>query len=325
MIDNPVNIQLGIYIKDHNIKLIEVERSSTQQFRINKIVQTKLDIPMDVDTIFNDHKLVQIGKQLHQIIRSHNLNTQFGIFTLESRRTLVKKLPYDNSLSDSELIDQVDWEVKEFSCSPEDEYIVDFQKLQPTSKRKVNEMLIVSVREKVIRKLRNLFSTAQVQVKVIDLDIFAAKRSIELNYDLRIGDIIALVEINPEGLLFTIIEDKEFCLSQEVPVKKLKPELDSLESSDEEDITKFISKELRRIIVDSQLGENIEGLNRIFLYGDMVKDTILESLQNNYNVRIDRANPFRRLLFAPNVSVDENIWSRPETFTVCVGAALRKR
>ena len=134
-----------------------------------------------------------------------------------------------------------------------------------------------------------------------------------------------LVEINPQGLLFTIIEDKEFCLSQEVTIEKLGLEVDSLESTDEEDITKFISKELRRIILDNKLGENIEGLNRIFLYGDMVKDNILESLQNNYNVRIDRANPFRRLLFAPNVSVDENIWSRPETFTVCVGAALRKR
>jgi len=57
----------------------------------------------------------------------------------------------------------------------------------------------------------------------------------------------------------------------------------------------------------------------------MVKDDILENLQNTYNIRIDRANPFRRLLFAPNVSVDENIWSRPETFTVCVGSALRKK
>lgn len=325
MKDNPVNIQLGIYINKHDVKLIEVEKSSTQQFRINKIVQTKLDIPLNIDTIFNDQRLSQIGNQLYHIVKSYNLNIQYGIFTLESRLTVVKKLPYDNSLSDSELIDQVDWEVKEFSCSPEDEYIVDFQKLQPTSRRKANEMLIVSVREKIIRKLRNLFSTSRIQVKVIDLDIFAAKRAIEVNYDLRVGDIIALVEINSEGLLFTLIEDKEFCLSHEVPVMKLDMDLASLESADEEDITKFISKELRRIILDNKLGENIEGLNRIFLYGDMVKDNILENLQNNYNVRIDRANPFRRLLFAPNVSVDENIWSRPETFTVCVGAALRKR
>lgn len=326
MNSNPADkIQLAIFIKEDNIKLIEVESSPTQQFRINKIVQTKLDTPLNIVTIYNKHKLEEIGNQLQQIIKNHNLNTKYAIFTLESRLTIVKKLPYDGNLSDSDLVDQVDWEVKEFSYSPEDEYIVDFQKLQPTSRRQVNEMLIVSVRDKIVRHLRNLFSMGKVQVKVIDLDIFAAKRAIEVNYDLRVGDIIALVEVNPEGLLFTIIEDKEFCLSQEVPVSKLGLEAGTLESSDEEDITKFISKELRRIILDHKLGENIEGLNRIFLYGDMVKDNILENLQNNYNVRIDRANPFRRLLFAPNVSVDENIWSRPETFTVCVGAALRKK
>ncbi len=325
MSDNPVNAQLGIYIKENNIKLIEVESSSTQQFRINKIVQTQLDTPLNFEAISNEQKLTQIGNKLHQVVKSHNLNTNYAVFTLDSQLTLVKRVPYDESLSESDLIDQVDWEVKEFSFSPEDEYIVDFQQLQSTTNRKGHEMLIVSVREKIIHYLRRLFSAGQAQVQVIDLDVFAAKRAIEVNYDLRVGDIVALVEINPQGLLFTIIEDKEFCLSQEVTIGKLGLEVDSLESIDDEDITKFISKELRRIILDNKLGENIEGLNRIFLYGDMVKDNILESLQNNYNVRIDRANPFRRLLFAPNVSVDENIWSRPETFTVCVGAALRKR
>jgi len=325
MNDNPVNIQLGIYVKENNIKLIEVESSSTQQFRINKIVQTQLDIPLNFESITNEQKLVQIGRQIHQVVKGHNLNTNYPVFTLNSELAIIKRMPYDMSLTESELIDQVDWEVKEFSYSPEDEYIVDFQKLQTTTNRQGHEILIVSVREKIIHYLRKLFSAGQVQVKVIDLDVFAAKRAIEVNYDLRVGDIVALVEINPHGLLFTIIEDKEFCLSQEVTIGKLGMEADSLESIDEEDITKLISKELRRIILDNKLSENIEGLNRIFLYGDLVKDNILESLQNNYNVRIDRANPFRRLLFAPNVSVDENIWSRPETFTVCVGAALRKR
>ena len=325
MNENPANIQLGIYLKNDNVKLIEVESSSTQQFRINKIVQTNLDIPLNINTLSNAQMLEEIGEQLQQIFRSHNLNTHYSIFTLESYLTLVKKLPYDADLSERDLVDQVDWEVKEFSYSSEDEYIVDFQKLQPTSSRQANEMLIVSVRERIIRNLRKLFSAGKVKVKVIDLDIFAAKRAIEVNYDLRVGDIIALVELNPTGLLFTIIEDKEFCISQEVPVSKLSQDTDSLETIDDEDITKFISKELRRIILDHKLGENIEGLNRIFLYGDMVKDTILENLQNSYNVRIDRANPFRRLLFAPNVSVDENIWSRPETFTVCVGSALRNK
>jgi len=325
MSENLASAQLGIFIKEDNIKVIEVENSSTQQFRINKIVQTKIDAPLNIDTINDEDKLIAIGNQLNQIIRGNNLNTQHVIFTLDSQFTIIKKLPYDEDLSESELIDQVDWEVKEFSYSPDDEYIVDFNKLKPTSRRATNEMIVVAIREKLINNLRKMFSAARTRIRVIDLDVFSATRAIEVNYDLRIGDIVALVEINPTGLLFTIIEDKEYCLSQEVPLAKLRVETDSLESVDQDEITKFISKELRRIILDHKLGEKVEDINRIFLYGDMVKDDILESLQNNYNIRIDRANPFRRLLFAPNVSVDENIWSRPETFAVCVGSALRKK
>jgi Tfp pilus assembly PilM family ATPase len=325
MSDNLVNVQLGIFVKENNVKLIEVETSPTQQFRINKIIQTKLDLPLNKTTFGDDSKLAVIGNQLQQIIKGNHLNVQHVIFTLDSQLTIVKKTPFDESLTDSELIDQVDWEVKEFSFSADDNYIVDFNKLKSTSKRNAHELIIVAIREELINRLRKMFSAAKLKVRVIDLDVFAAARAIEVNYDLRIGDIVALVEINPTGFLFTLIEDKEYCLSQETPLAKLNLHSDSLESLDQDEITKVISKELRRIILDNKLGENIEDINRIFLYGDLVKDDTLENLQNTYNIRIDRANPFRRLLFAPNVSVDENIWSRPETFTVCVGSALRKK
>ncbi|MFZ5518120.1 MAG: type IV pilus biogenesis protein PilM [Candidatus Zhuqueibacterota bacterium] len=313
----------GIHLRKNSLKLIEVENAANQQYRINKIVQTKLNFPLTVATLGDENIIAKIGNELSQIFIDHNLSSQKVIFCLESPMTLIKKLPYDETLTEEELINQVDWEVKEFSYSPEDEYIVDFHKLIRSHRRGAPEMVVVSVREKLISRLKRLFANGRIQVKVIDLDVFAAMRAIEVNYDLREGEMNALIEVNPTGLLFTIIEDKEFYYSQEVSLTKLGLEIDSLESSDEEEVAKFISKELRRIILDNKLGENIENLNRIFLYGDMVKDNILENLQNSYNVRIDRANPFRRLLFAPNVSVDENIWSRPETFTVCVGSALR--
>lgn len=325
MSDSQVNVQLGIFIKNDNVKLIEVENSPTQQFRINKIIQTKLDLPLDTSSIGDETRMAVIGNQLQQLIKGHHLNVQNVIFTLDSQLTVIKKTPYDESLSDTELIDQVDWEVKQFSYSAEDNYVVDYYKLKSTSKRNANELIIVAIREQLINQLRKMFAAAKLKVRVIDLDVFAAARAIEVNYDLRIGDIVALVEITSAGFLFTIIEDKEYCLSQETPLAKLNLHGNSVELLEQEEITKVISKELRRIILDNKLGENIEDINRIFLYGDLVKDDILESLQNTYNIRIDRANPFRRLLFAPNVSVDENIWSRPETFTVCVGSALRKK
>ncbi len=162
-------------------------------------------------------------------------------------------------------------------------------------------------------------------LNVIDLDVFAAIRAIENNYDLRVGELIALIEIDNKGLQFTILKDKNFFLSQEVFVFKSGNDEENLAAIDDIEIARVISRELKRIIQDHHLGENIECLNRIFLYGDFVRDNILENLQNNFNVRIEKTNPFRNLFIGPKVSTDERISSHPETFTVCVGSALRTK
>ena len=197
MSDNQGDVQLGLYLRKDNLKIIEVETSGPQQFRINKIIQTKLDTPLNTDTLADSAKLDELGKQLLQIVEGYNLNTKYGIFTLESPITLVKKIPYDEDLSEEDLINQVDWEVKEFSYSPEDEYIVDFQKLKTTLKRQLNEMVVISVRESVVSHLKRLFSQSKIKVKVIDLDIFAAIRAIKANYDFK-SDFVEIQSNRPQ-------------------------------------------------------------------------------------------------------------------------------
>jgi Tfp pilus assembly PilM family ATPase len=86
--------------------------------------------------------------------------------------------------------------------------------------------------------------------------------------------------------------------------------------------TRLISKELRRIILDNQLGRGIEDLKEIFLYGEAVEDKVLEGLQNSYDVRIDRANPFKKVKLMASAR-DELNRERAERFMVSVGAALR--
>ena len=111
--------------------------------------------------------------------------------------------------------------------------------------------------------------------------------------------------------------------SQDIPLSKLGVEGESLRSIDDNEMAKIIYRELKRIIQDDQLGDSVEGFSRIFLYGDNVRDGVLEKLQNSFNVKIDKINPFRNVFIGPKVIVDEKISSHPESFTVCVGSALR--
>jgi len=317
--------RFGIFLKEDNLKLIEIEDSLSHQFRINRIVQTNLETSLNFNSLQNDHQVMEIGEQIKEIFEMFNFRVKNGIFTLESPFALIKKLPIDGWLKETELIDQIDWEVKQFSFSPDDEYIVDFERLNVSRNDSVQEIVIVSVREKVIYQLKKLFNAGKLSIGVIDLDIFAAIRAVAVNYDLKPNETHAIIEVDSSDLKFTILKEKEFYDYRELPLAKTGLSVESFAYVDENEILDIISKELKRFIVDIKVGNSIENLHRLFLHGSCVTDNLLENLQNNFNVRIDKVNPFRKLYIAPKVSVDEKIWSHPETFTVCVGSALRSR
>ncbi len=311
---------IGIVLKDNKAKIVEIESPEGEQFRINKITEEKLPTAFNADTIRDDDIIPDFAQGLAAIFDEHGFVSNHVILTLPNDLLVIKKYPYDKDLTDEELIDQVDWEVKQFSYSPEDEYIIDFGKIRDTQGNNYNELVVVAVREIVVRFIREAFQRANIRLRVVEAEVFAAIRAITKNYEAREGDITALVNIEENSIQFIIIDSGEYFMSHQIPLQ-LNP--DDSDEAKSETIVKLASKELKRIVIDHKLGEKIEDLSRIFLFGDVVFDSVLETLQNSYNVRIDRANPFRRLRFAPNVSVDEYIWSRPETFTICVGCALR--
>jgi len=317
------DVRFGIYLKRNNFKMVEVEKSSPNQFRINKLFQVNLDSSLDLNSIQSDFQMAEIGNQVHEIFNVFKTEPKKAIFTLENSFAIVKKIPVDSNLSKDEIVDQVNWEVKQFSYSPDDDYIVDFQELETSNEKPVEEIIIVSVRERIIKQLKRIFSTAKISVRVIDLDIFAAIRTVENNYDLKTGELVGLIEIDSHGIQFIILKDTKLYDSQEISLSQMGIEENNLESVDVDEIAKIISRELKRIVQDHQLGESVETLNRIFLYGDEVRDGVLEKLQSGFNVRIDKINPFRNVFIGPKVSIDEKISSHPETFTVCVGSALR--
>ena len=200
---------------------------------------------------------------------------------------------------------------------------MDFQQVDSSNGKPSKEVIVVSVREKIIQQLKKLFSTAKISVHVIELDIFAAIRAIKNNYDLTGDKLVALIEIDEIGIQVTIVKDQNFFLSQEISSSKLGLENKSLKEIDEVGQARLIAREMRRIVQDHQFGESVESINRIFLYGNVVKDGLVENLQNTYNVRIDKTNPFRNLFIGPKASTDDKISSHPEAFTVCIGSALR--
>jgi Tfp pilus assembly PilM family ATPase len=308
---------IGIGLLSDQLRIVEGQKKS-DELHISQIAQGRVRQPFHFDVFGEPSMARRFGEDINRLVATREFQVRDAAFSLDSSMVLIKRLPVDAALERRELEDHIFWEVRQFSISPLKEYIIDFESLNNgLAESKVGYMLVVVVRKKIVEFVKQIFKHTELQLKFIDVDIFSAQRALQLNYDYNHSNKIGLIELDEKKVNFCILEGRNYCLSQEVAF----PANNHPDNWDDS-ATRLISKELRRIILDNQLGRGIEDLKEIFLYGEAVEDKVLEGLQNSYDVRIDRANPFKKVKLMASAR-DELNRERAERFMVSVGAALR--
>jgi Tfp pilus assembly PilM family ATPase len=204
--------------------------------------------------------------------------------------------------------------------NPLEEYIIDYAALPLEDGRDYTQVVTVVARRTVIDYLKEIFKNTDLQLRAIDVDIFAAQRVLAGNYDVGNDEYVAFVDMHKQGVQFSISRGTEFYLTHDIDLQGDEPAAGS--QRDAEHLARLVSKELRRLIIDNKLGKSVEDLRAIYLYGDGVSDRVVEALQNTHNVRIDRANPFKKIKIA-GTGGDAMVPSQPEAFVIPVGAALK--
>lgn len=307
---------LGISLVDDQLRMVEGKKSFNE-FQISQVTQGRVRQPFTFEVFSDKNTARRFAEDITRLYETQDFQVKRAAFSLDSRMVLVKKFPIDKNLTGNKLQEHIFWEVHQFAISPIEEYIIDFEQLNSNSSESLGYMLVVVVRKTIVQFLKEIFKHTSLQLKVVDVDIFSAQRALQINYDYGHRDRIGLIDVEEKKIHFSILEGENYFLSQDVifPVN-------SSHLHEEESVTRLISKELRRIILDHQLGKRVEDLDEIFLYGEAVEDSILEGLQNTHDIRIDRANPFRRIKLVSQAK-DAVAKTRTERFMISVGAALR--
>ncbi len=307
---------LGVSLVNDQLRIVEA-RQHEKEFHITHLSQGRVRQPFDFSFFEDKNNIPRLAEDIERLYETQNFDVKNVAFSLDSQMVMVKKLPFDSTLVEERIEDHINWEVRQFLISNMKEYVVDFERLKTVPSNGLDDILVVVVRKKIIKFLRQVFKHTNLKLKVVDVDVFSAQRTLQLNYDYEKDDTLAIVEVEENKIHFSLIKGKNLILTQ-----------GGISSSpngsaeNEESTARFIAKELRRLILDHQLGKTLEDLKEIFLYGEAVEDGILESLQNNYDVHIDRTNPFRKVKLAIGKQ-GEGLPERGERFTVSVGAALR--
>jgi Tfp pilus assembly PilM family ATPase len=314
----PENI-VGISIRDTILRMTEAVRSGGD-WKITSVQQGNVSMPWRTATIKEMSLARRLAEDINSLHEKANFQAKMAVFTLDSSMVFIKKIPVDPNLNGPRLREHVHWEVEQFAVSPAEDYVVAFEHQQASKGAGFANAVVVFVRKTVTDFLKNVFLDTHLQLKAIDVDVFAAHRVVALDQNLEESARTALVDVRKENIQFSILDGKNFFLSQEIdyPVE----EEGELLRREEDHLARIISKELRRIILDNKLGKGVEDFSTVLIYGDGLSSTVIEALRAMHNTRIDLANPFRRLKINGQAAAPE-VQTHPEAFVVSVGAAIK--
>ncbi len=310
---------IGISIRDTALRMTELQPANGEA-KITKLSQGKVKIPFQF-SVFKDEALThKFAEDINRLYEISSFQAQQATFTLDSNMVSIKKVPVDSSLKGQRLQDHVHWEIEQCFINPRDEYIIDFEHVPSSPDQEYAEAIIVAVRRAAVNFLKKVFRETDLRISAIEVDVFAAHRALQSNYESVREAYTALVDLRKDNLQFALVKDKTFLLVQEVdyPLE----EQAASPHADEMFLPRLLSKELRRIILDQKLGKGVEELNAIYLHGDNVSDQIVHALQETHKIRIERVNPFRKLKMEDQAA-DPLAQTHPESFAVCIGAALK--
>ncbi|MFQ5707247.1 MAG: type IV pilus biogenesis protein PilM [bacterium] len=309
---------LGISLIEDQLRIVESKRSNNE-FQITHVSQGRVRQPLNFE-VFSDKNIARrFAEDINRLYELQEFENKNAAFSLDSKMVMIKKIPVDKNLDGKDLEEQINWEVRQFIISPIEEYIVDYEYLSSSTHENLVDMLIVVVRKKIIDFLKSVFKQTKLKLKSIDVDIFSAQRALQINYDYGNSDRIGLIDVEERNIHILILEGKNYFISQDLALPVNNRNLESEETS----VSRLISKELRKIILDHQLGRSVEDLDEIFLYGEALEDRLLEDLQNTHDVRIDRANPFKRIKLVAQAKEGTSRLQN-ERFMISVGAALKE-
>jgi len=311
--------KIGLNLGPYEPCMVEIAHLS-EHLEVTNLVDIDIGSPFNFDIINEKNTLKNIGHNLRKAIISEKITANDLLISVDYSMAVIKRLPIDNNLNDKELQEHVLWELQQHLISPVEEYKFDFQKLPKTSHYNYSSLLIVAVKKKIINAVRYIAKISHLNLKLIDINIFASINALETNYKIKSTEKIATIGIAENQLIFIILEGNNFLGFHPVHLNKnLYPD----NKIPPEKISEEIIKNMRLFISDYEIGENKTEFDRVFLFKNNRDLNLNEILEIESESKFEILNPLKRLSISPKLKGKIDSISDYSEFTESVGLAIR--
>ncbi len=340
---------VGLDIGSGAIKLVQLERVG-KGYQLKKFGVKPLDSELIVDgTVMDAGRVIDIIKEL---VEEQDLQSKEVAFAVSGHSVIVKKIQLP-VMSEEELEESIKWEAEQYIPFDINDVNIDFNILESSDPEEASDqmdVLLVAVKREKLSEYTTIVMEAGLQPVIVDVDAFTLENMFAINYDIKQGEVVALVDIGASVMNINIIKGGLFAFTRDISIggnrysetiqrefnlsfedAEMAKRGEKIEGVDQEALLNIIdllnekiaSEVIRSFDYFKTTSSNDE-IGRILISGGCSKVLNLVShLSEKLNVPVESTNPFRNIEVSDTAFDPIYIEEMAPLATVGVGLALR--
>lgn len=337
---------IGIDIGSSSVKLVQLkDLKGTYQLLNVGIVPLPPEAIVD-NTLMDSSSIVNAIKNL---MASLGVKIKDVACSISGNSVIIRKIILP-AMPSEELEDQIAWEAEQYIPFDINDVNMDFQILSPDSNdpSKMNVLLVASKKD-IINDYFAVFNEAGLLLSVVDVDSFAVQNAFEVNHDVGVEEVIALINIGASVMNINVVKGGITLFTRDVQMggnlytEEIQKQM-GLSSTEAESmkmlamdtgnnalleilvkVNESITQEIRRSLDFYNSTANDDRITRIFVSGGSSKVySLLEAINEKLGLPVEMINPFARLKYNEKDFDPEYLQEIGPLMAVSVGLATRR-
>jgi type IV pilus assembly protein PilM len=337
---------VGIDIGSSSVKVVQLKDNKGSYQLLNAGI---LPLPSEaiVDNTLMDS--ASIAMTINNLVTSLGIKIKDVVCSISGNSVIIRKIVLP-AMPQEELEDQISWEAEQYIPFDINDVNMDFQILSPDSNdpSKMNVLLVASKKD-IINDYVSVFSSAGMQLSVVDVDSFAVQNAFEVNHDFSAESILALVNIGASVMNINVIKDGITLFTRDVQMggnlytEEIQKQL-GLSSQDAETakmlahetgneqvrtvilkVNETITQEIRRSLDFYNSTASDDRISAVFVSGGCSKVVnLISTISEKVDLPVEIINPFAKLKYNEKEFDPEYLQEIGSQMAVSVGLALRR-
>ena len=336
---------LGLDIGSSQTKIVELSAGKSKKllnFGISKVLP---DAIVEGEIIDREAVLDSI----RTLIETKGFSTKDVVLGIAGRDVIIKRITMDR-MSEADTREQIKWEAEQYVPFDINEVTLDFDVVNPNFGENQQEVILVAAKNELINNLTSLLKDLNLTPIIIDTTAFSVQHVYEHNYEVVPDEIICLMHIGAGMTVINVIkggsslsardvyygvnayisklqkevgfnyEDAANAAKGTVPVGVSQDSIQGVFESFVSDLGTHIERSLQ--FLSTVTGE--EKVSRMYLSGGGSSiPNLLDYLKRRFGIPIEILNPFKNIVYDPNIFAPTGADVTGSILAQAVGLALR--